>query len=117
MSSETTAKRPRPGLGRGLGALLGDIAREAPTRPGDQPTPGGVRMLPVGSLQPHPDQPRRHFEEAALDELAASIAARGLIQPIVVRPHGQDDPIVLGRRRCPSVQQARRGCTVTQLYL
>ena len=107
MSSETTAKRPRPGLGRGLGALLGDIAREAPIRPGDQPTPGGVRMLPVGSLQPHPDQPRRHFEEAALDELAASIAARGLIQPIVVRPHGKDYQIVAGERRWRAAQRAR----------
>ncbi|WP_294278474.1 ParB/RepB/Spo0J family partition protein [uncultured Sphingomonas sp.] len=107
MSGETTAKRPRPGLGRGLGALLGDIAREAPIRPGDQPTPGGVRMLPVGSLQPHPDQPRRHFEEAALDELAASIAARGLIQPIVVRPHGKDYQIVAGERRWRAAQRAR----------
>ncbi|WP_343526284.1 ParB/RepB/Spo0J family partition protein [Sphingomonas sp.] len=106
MSAET-AKRPRPGLGRGLGALLGDIAREAPTRPGDQPAPGGVRMLPVGSLSPHPDQPRRHFEEAALDELAASIAARGLIQPIVVRPHGKDYQIVAGERRWRAAQRAR----------
>ncbi|WP_294233454.1 ParB/RepB/Spo0J family partition protein [uncultured Sphingomonas sp.] len=102
-----TAKRPRPGLGRGLGALLGDIAREAPIQPGDQPTPGGVRMLPVGSLSPHPDQPRRHFEEAALDELAASIAARGLIQPIVVRPHGKDYQIVAGERRWRAAQRAR----------
>ncbi|KTT99126.1 ParB/RepB/Spo0J family partition protein [Sphingomonas sanguinis] len=107
MSEETTTKRPRPGLGRGLGALLGDIAREAPIRPGDQPTPGGVRMLPVGSLSPHPDQPRRHFEEAALDELAASIAARGLIQPIVVRPHGKDYQIVAGERRWRAAQRAR----------
>lgn len=107
MSGEMTAKRPRPGLGRGLGALLGDIAREAPIQPGDQPTPGGVRMLPVGSLSPHPDQPRRHFEEAALDELAASIAARGLIQPIVVRPHGKDYQIVAGERRWRAAQRAR----------
>ena len=107
MSGETTTKRPRPGLGRGLGALLGGMAREAPIRPGDQPTPGGVRMLPVGSLSPHPDQPRRHFEEAALDELAASIAARGLIQPIVVRPHGKDYQIVAGERRWRAAQRAR----------
>jgi ParB family chromosome partitioning protein len=83
------------------------MAREAPIRPGDQPTPGGVRMLPVGSLSPHPDQPRRHFEEAALDELAASIAARGLIQPIVVRPHGKDYQIVAGERRWRAAQRAR----------
>ena len=107
MSAETTAKRPRPGLGRGLGALLGDMAREAPIRPGDQPAIGGVRMLPVGAMSPHPDQPRRHFEEAALDELAASIAARGLIQPIVVRPHGKDYQIVAGERRWRAAQRAR----------
>ncbi|MDQ1157888.1 ParB family chromosome partitioning protein [Sphingomonas sp. SORGH_AS 950] len=106
MSTET-AKRPRPGLGRGLGALLGDIARETPIQPGDQQIPGGVRMLPVGALSPHPDQPRRHFEEAALDELAASIAARGLIQPIVVRPHGKDYQIVAGERRWRAAQRAR----------
>ncbi|WP_230481659.1 ParB/RepB/Spo0J family partition protein [Sphingomonas sp. Leaf21] len=102
-----TTKRPRPGLGRGLNALLGDMARETPIRPGDQPVSGGVRMLPVGSLSPHPDQPRRHFEEAALDELAASIAARGLIQPIVVRPHGKDYQIVAGERRWRAAQRAR----------
>jgi ParB family chromosome partitioning protein len=38
---------------------------------------GGLAMLPVSSIEPHPDQPRRHFDDAALDELAASIAARG----------------------------------------
>jgi ParB family chromosome partitioning protein len=64
-------------------------------------------MLPVGSLQPHPDQPRRHFDEAALDELAASISARGLIQPIVVRPHGRDYQIVAGERRWRAAQRAR----------
>ena len=44
-------------------------------------------MMPVAHISPNPNQPRRHFDDAALDELAASIAARGLIQPIVVRPH------------------------------
>ena len=92
-------KRGRPGLGRGLNALLGEMAREAPVVPGAEPTPSGVRMLPVSSLSPHPDQPRRHFDDALLEELAASIASRGLIQPIVVRPHGHDYQIVAGERR------------------
>lgn len=100
-------KRRPGGLGRGLGALLGDIAREAPVTSGGVGVPPGVRMLPVASLSPHPDQPRRHFDEAMLDELAASIASRGLIQPIVVRPHGNDYQIVAGERRWRAAQRAR----------
>jgi ParB family chromosome partitioning protein len=67
----------------------------------------GVQMLPVGSLDPHPNQPRRHFDEAALDELAESIGVRGLIQPIVVRPHGGRYQIVAGERRWRAAQRAR----------
>lgn len=99
-------KRPRGGLGRGLNALLGEMAREAPVAPGAE-QPDGVRMLPVSSLAPHPDQPRRHFDDALLDELAASIAARGVIQPIVVRPHGHQFQIVAGERRWRAAQRAR----------
>lgn len=101
-----TDKRARPGLGRGLSALLGEIASEAPVTPGGN-APTGVRMLPVSALSPHPDQPRRHFDEALLDELAASIATRGLIQPIVVRPHGNDFQIVAGERRWRAAQRAQ----------
>jgi len=98
--------RRRSGLGRGLNALLGDIAQEAAITPGEQPTPG-VRMLPIASLAPHPGQPRRHFDSALLDELAGSIAARGLIQPIVVRPHGHGFQIVAGERRWRAAQRAQ----------
>jgi ParB family chromosome partitioning protein len=101
-------KRGRPGLGRGLNALLGEMARETPvSADGAAQQSSGVRMLPVSSLSPHPDQPRRHFDEAMLDELAASIASRGLIQPIVVRPHGHDFQIVAGERRWRAAQRAR----------
>ncbi|MDQ2891661.1 MAG: ParB/RepB/Spo0J family partition protein [Pseudomonadota bacterium] len=99
-------KRARPGLGRGLSALLGEIASEAPVSPGSS-APPGVRMLSVSAMSPHPDQPRRHFDDGLLDELAASIAARGLIQPIVVRPHGHDYQIVAGERRWRAAQRAR----------
>ena len=98
--------RKRSGLGRGLGALLGDIAQEAPLARGE-PTPAGIRMLPIDSLAPHPGQPRRHFDSALIDELAGSIAARGLIQPIVVRPHGHGFQIVAGERRWRAAQRAR----------
>lgn len=101
-------RKPRPGLGRGLSALLGDSATEAPiSRTAEGASPAGVRMLAVSSLAPHPGQPRRHFDDAALDDLAQSIAARGLIQPIVVRPNGHSYQIVAGERRWRAAQRAR----------
>jgi ParB family transcriptional regulator, chromosome partitioning protein len=100
--SEAAPKR-RAGLGRGLGALLGE--REAPAG-GEQAAPD-VTMLSVSALKPHPGQPRRRFDEAALDELAQSIAARGVIQPIVVRAHGREYQIVAGERRWRAAQRAR----------
>ncbi|WP_375427643.1 ParB/RepB/Spo0J family partition protein [uncultured Sphingomonas sp.] len=99
------AGKRRGGLGRGLNALLGDIAREEPIT-GDRDTSPGVRMLPVSAMAPHPDQPRRRFDDTALDELAASIAARGVIQPIVVRPHGREYQIVAGERRWRAARRA-----------
>jgi len=104
-STPIARPKPRSGLGRGLTALMGDVAREEPIT-GAEMSPG-VRTLPVGSLIPHPGQPRRYFNDAALDELAASIAARGLIQPIVVRPHGKGYQIVAGERRWRAAQRAR----------
>ena len=64
-------------------------------------------MIPVASIEPHPGQPRRIFQEEALAELAASIQARGVIQPIVVRPHGHRFQIVAGERRWRAAQRAR----------
>jgi ParB family transcriptional regulator, chromosome partitioning protein len=96
------------GLGRGLSALLGDSVGEAPVSGSSERGGGsGVRMLPVSAMAPHPSQPRRHFDEAALDDLAQSISARGLIQPIVVRPHGHSYQIVAGERRWRAAQRAR----------
>jgi len=63
-------------------------------------------MVPVADLAPHPEQPRRHFDEEALAELGKSIAARGLIQPIVVRPLGDRYQIVAGERRWRAAQLA-----------
>jgi ParB family transcriptional regulator, chromosome partitioning protein len=96
------------GLGRGLSALLGDSVSEAPVSGSSERGGGsGVRMLPISAMAPHPGQPRRHFDEAALDDLAQSISARGLIQPIVVRPHGHSYQIVAGERRWRAAQRAR----------
>jgi len=103
MSSEPPARKRPSGLGRGLSSLLGEVAEEAPLS-GDERS--GVQRLAVASIEPHPGQPRRHFDEAALDELASSIRARGLIQPIVVRPVGTHYQIVAGERRWRAAQRA-----------
>jgi ParB family chromosome partitioning protein len=106
-TSPLARPKPRSGLGRGLNALMGDLAREEPVGEGKESSSPGVRSLPVGSLTPHPGQPRRHFEEGALEELAQSIAQRGVLQPIVVRPHGTGYQIVAGERRWRAAQRAR----------
>jgi ParB family chromosome partitioning protein len=84
-------------LGRGLGALL---------PPAD--TEDGVRLreLPVESLVPNPQQPRRNFDSQALEELAASIRSSGVLQPLVVRPRGTQYEILVGERRWRAAQQA-----------
>lgn len=107
MSDDPPVRKRPSGLGRGLSSLLGEVAQEAPVAGGVAPARGGIQMMPVSSIEPHLDQPRRHFDEAALEELAASIRTRGLIQPIVVRPHGHRYQIVAGERRWRAAQRAR----------
>ncbi len=105
-------RRKPPALGRGLGALMGETRREEPlvsaaAGHGGAAGPGGLALLAVASIAPHPDQPRRHFDEATLDELAASIAARGVIQPVIVRPDGAGRyQLVAGERRWRAAQKA-----------
>ncbi len=97
------------GLGRGLSALLGEQAGEAVAVDGSA-APAGVRVVPIESLKPNPDQPRKHFAPAELEELAASIRDKGVLQPILVRPQpGQDGvwQIIAGERRWRAAQQAR----------
>ncbi len=105
-ADSTPARKTRQGLGRGLSSLLGDNIREESIA-GTPEGGAGIRMLPVSAMTPHPDQPRRHFDEDALEELAKSIAAKGMIQPIFVRPHGKGYQIVAGERRWRAAQRAR----------
>jgi ParB family chromosome partitioning protein len=106
-------KRKPPALGRGLGALLGETRREEPLITGRGegaaiPAGGGLALLPVADIEPHPEQPRRHFAEEALEELAASIAQRGVIQPVIVRPLRQGRyQLVAGERRWRAAQRAQ----------
>lgn len=120
--SENIAKQPpRRKLGKGLGALLGESRREEPlvtsekraTNEGNSATNGeairdGFANLAIASIEPHPQQPRRHFAEEALEELAASIASRGVIQPIIVRPLANGRyQLVAGERRWRAAQKAQ----------
>lgn len=98
----------RRGLGRGLSALMAeagvDLARDPTATP-----PAPDRRVPVAALRPNPDQPRRIFDAAALDDLARSIREKGVLQPLIVRPlPGEPDryEIVAGERRWRAAQRA-----------
>ncbi|MCB1008047.1 MAG: ParB/RepB/Spo0J family partition protein, partial [Acidobacteria bacterium] len=87
------SQEKRRGLGRGLSALL----------PADE----GVRTLPIDQLQPNRHQPRSWFDDSGLDELAASIRAQGVIQPLIVTPSGSGTyAIVAGERRWRAARRA-----------
>lgn len=109
-------------LGRGLGALLGETRREEPLVRGaprdfsesenagytDGYANSGLTNLPIGAIEPLPGQPRRRFDEASLQELAASIAARGVIQPVIVRRLAEGRyQLVAGERRWRAAQKAK----------
>lgn len=118
MGTAMSAPKKRPaGLGRGLSALLGEAEEQGGVGAGAAQGPGGgtgsgagdgVAMIGISEIRPHPRQPRRHFDEAALAELAASIAEQGVLQPILVRPapDGQGYELVAGERRWRASQRA-----------
>ncbi len=98
------------GLGRGLAALLDEAARPAAAEgeaPGEGGGDRGVREIEIGRIRPNPGQPRTHFDEESIAELAESIAERGVLQPILVRPDGDDYQLVAGERRWRAAQRAR----------
>lgn len=96
---------PKRGLGRGLGALLGE--GPIPTAPAHA---GGevIRQIPVDRVRPNPNQPRKVFDAAALDELKTSIAEHGVLVPILVRERGDGYELIAGERRW-------RACAALQL--
>jgi ParB family transcriptional regulator, chromosome partitioning protein len=93
----------------GLQALLGDAGRPAPA-PGSAEaaaTRGGVREIDIARIKPNPEQPRVQFDEEALEELAQSIRERGVLQPILLRPAGENYMIIAGERRWRAAQRAQ----------
>lgn len=101
MSEQKLEKRS---LGRGLSALMADVD----LIPSEKPAPR--QILPVEQIIPNPDQPRRSFAPEALQELAESLRTRGMLQPLIVRPHPSDRglyQIVAGERRWRAAQIAQ----------
>ena len=115
----------RNALGRGLGALIRELegkrAEPAPAPPQPQPTAagsaaaamparqplqGGPQEIDIDLIEPSPYQPRTKFHEQALDELARSIKASGIIQPLVLRPIGSRFQLIAGERRWRAAQRA-----------
>lgn len=100
-------KTERRGLGRGLSALMADVTVEADPQSPDRPRRPDL-LVPVEKLIPNPNQPRRDFQPEALQELAASIRTRGVIQPLIVRDMGDGRyEIVAGERRWRAAQLAQ----------
>jgi ParB family chromosome partitioning protein len=88
---------PRRGLGRGLGALI-------PT--GNQQGPEETTELPVSMIAPNPNQPRTTIDDEGIEALADSVRKVGVLQPIIVRPHGEEYQIVAGERRWRAAKAA-----------
>jgi ParB family chromosome partitioning protein len=98
------SERPGKGLGMGLSALLGDARPSSPAEAAQ--AAGGVREIEIARIQPNPNQPRIQFDDAGIDELAQSIAERGVLQPILLRPEGDGFQIIAGERRWRATQRA-----------
>ena len=100
------ASRRRSGLGKGLDALLPEAEADAPAAPGIATS----AELPVDLLYRNPNQPRTHIRDEGIDELAQSIRAQGVIEPVVVRPRAAGGyEIIAGERRWRAAQRAGLG--------
>ena len=102
----------KPALGRGLGALLGTLPAQAPAAavssalppPVEGPLGEAVQRVALDRIRPCPFQPRKHFSEEALRELADSIREQGIVQPLIVRPVGEAFELIAGERRWRAAQ-------------
>ena len=94
---------PRKGLGRGLNALLGEAVR--PESAGEARR-DSVRDVEIARIRPNPAQPRQHFDEDSLAELAESIRRHGVLQPVLLRASGDGFELIAGERRWRAAQRA-----------
>jgi len=96
-------------LGKGLEALIRPEA-EQKKKPGKKPTATkpGVTEIPLKEIRPNPNQPRRDFDESALEELAASIKEKGVVTPVTVRDTGDGYELVAGERRWRASKKCRK---------
>jgi ParB family transcriptional regulator, chromosome partitioning protein len=107
----TDRRTERRGLGRGLAALMMDVGVDPQAARSREPEAAqrGLREMPIDLIVANPNQPRRHFDASLLQELADSIRAKGVLQPIVVRPDASERErfqIVAGERRWRAAQMA-----------
>ena len=101
----SNSPKKQPALGRGLGALLTNVDTDITSLTGA--TLGSISLLPISSIETNPFNPREHFEKEALEELANSIEAHGIIQPLTVRKLGRDKyQLISGERRFRAAQLA-----------
>jgi ParB family chromosome partitioning protein len=101
----TTKKKPA--LGKGLSALLQNASTDITSKSSAETVLGNIALIPIASIEANPFNPRSHFEEEALNELAASIQEHGIIQPITVRKMGGDKfQLISGERRFRASQLA-----------
>jgi ParB family chromosome partitioning protein len=106
----TDKKAERRGLGRGLSALMADVAGGPAGGEADSRPRRPDLLVPIERIEPNPDQPRRDFPRPALEELAASIREKGIIQPLIVRDNPRKSgsyEIVAGERRWRAAQIAQ----------
>ncbi|MEO0745237.1 MAG: ParB/RepB/Spo0J family partition protein [Pseudomonadota bacterium] len=99
------SKDKKRGLGRGLSALMADVGEAEAQTPMVGRTPD--QLIPIEQIRPNPDQPRKQFDQAQLDDLVASIKEKGILQPLIVRRVDQDYEIVAGERRWRAAQAAQ----------
>jgi len=102
-------KKERRGLGRGLSALMADVNAAEASPPEGTGLAAAERLIPVDQITPNADQPRKNFDEEALEELAASMREKGVIQPLILREHPERPSqyqIVAGERRWRAAQIA-----------
>ncbi len=99
----------RNALGRGLGALIREPEPQPPPAVVTQAVAPGPQQIDIDLIDPSPYQPRTRFSEEALEELARSIRSSGIIQPLILRPHGARYQLIAGERRWRAAQRAGLG--------